>query len=135
MRPLSRDTPSSVAAAAATTEVSVTPPVPSIVARYLFYNGSKFDADSSDAFAIATDKQALLPGQTATFQNYSSYSDGINGIMIDVANLDGTVSGSDFTFKVGNSSDTSTWQTAPNPASILVFPSGGGGGSTRVELI
>jgi fibronectin type 3 domain-containing protein len=118
-----------------TAEVSVTPPVPAIVARYLFYNGSEFDADSSDAFAIATDKQALLPGQTATFQNYSSYSDGINGIMMDVANLDGTVSGSDFTFKVGNNSDPSTWQTAPNPASILVFPSGGGGGSTRVELI
>ncbi len=113
----------------------MTPPVPTVVARYVFYNGSKFDADSSDEFAIATDKQVLLPGQTATFQNYSSYSNGLNGIMIDVANLDGSVSASDFNFLVGNSSDVSTWQSAPSPVSIWFSPAAAVAGSTRVELI
>ena len=58
----------------------------SVVGRYIFYSNSKFDAASDDN-AIATDKQALLPGQTATFANYTSYSQGINGIMVDIAGL------------------------------------------------
>jgi outer membrane protein assembly factor BamB len=55
----------------------------------LFYNNSKFDgadvnAVPADDNAIATDKSPLLPGQTASFANYSGYVRGINGIMIDL---------------------------------------------------
>ena len=46
-------------------------------------------ASAADDQAIATDKTALLPGETATFANYTSYSLGINGIMVDVADLAG----------------------------------------------
>ena len=68
-----------------TSSVSVT--VNSTIAgRNIFYNGSKFDSISDDN-AIATDKQALLPGGTATFANYTSYSRGINGIMVDIQSL------------------------------------------------
>ena len=61
-----------------------------VVGRNIFYNRSGFDgnnaaANAADDAAIATDKQALLPGGTATFANYTSYSRGINGIMVDVA--------------------------------------------------
>src|SRR4029450_12059139 len=69
----------------------VTPP-PSVGGRHFFYHNSFFDgrntaADAQDDAAIATDKQALLSGQTATFANVSSYSRGINGIMFDRAHL------------------------------------------------
>ncbi|MGA2060941.1 MAG: hypothetical protein ABSG67_10700, partial [Thermoguttaceae bacterium] len=71
--------------------LSVTSPVTvtvySLIAgRYIFYNNSKFDA-AGDSGAIATDKTALLPGQTATFANYTSYSLGINGIIVDIQGL------------------------------------------------
>ena len=48
----------------------------SIVSRLVFYNHSAFDPttgpSAQDDKAIATDKHALLPGNTATFANYTS---------------------------------------------------------------
>ena len=77
-------------------EASATPPRPQIVSRFAFYNKSNWDGQNgssniADNLAIATDKQALLPGQTATFQNYTSYSNGMNGIIIDVRNFEGVI--------------------------------------------
>ena len=80
--------------------------------RQAFYNNSKFDGNSgagdvADDAAIAADKRALLPGQTATFANYTSFSQGINGIVIDVLGLPAggaNLTAADFTFKVGNDS-------------------------------
>jgi hypothetical protein len=117
-----------------TTAVSVTPPVPTIAANYIFYNDSEFD-EENDSNAIATDKQVLLPGQTASFQNYTSYANGMNGLMIDVNNLDGAITAADFTFLVGNSSDITSWQTAPAPEIVSEFSGGGVDDSTRIELI
>ncbi|MHC4295020.1 MAG: hypothetical protein ACYSTL_05490, partial [Planctomycetota bacterium] len=70
-------------------------------------------ANPADDNAIATDKSALLPAQTATFANYISYSRGINGIMIDIANPGGV----------------------PTPTSVTVRAGAGVGGSDRVTLI
>jgi hypothetical protein len=110
-----------------------------VVARQVFYNDSAFDgsdaaANAKDDNAIATDKQALLPGQTATFVNYTSYSRGINGIMVDVSNLPGTPTASEFTFITGNSNDPSSWQAAPAPSAVLVRPGAGANGSARIEI-
>ncbi len=85
-----------------------------VVGENIFYNDSTFDgynpaANAADDAAIATDKSALLPGQTATFANLTSYTDGINGIMVDIAGLPGNVTASDFNFMVGNNNDPSTW--------------------------
>jgi sialidase-1 len=113
----------------------------SVVGRGLFYNNSAYDghdaaANAADSGAIATDKQALLPGGTASFANYTSYASGINGVLIDIAGLpSSTLSASDFGFRVGNSNDPSTWTAGPAPASISVMPGAGVSGSTRVELI
>ena len=101
--------------------------------QYLFYYGSSaFDnsataPSSADLNAIATDKTALLPGQTATFSNVSSYLDGINGILIDFANLPAgvTFSAKDFQFNVGNNSTPSTWAAGPAPAAVATWSSGG----------
>ena len=64
-----------------------------VVGRFVFYDNSRYDGgiagvNSSDDNAIASDKSAYIPGSgPATFANVISYDKGINGIMIDVANL------------------------------------------------
>ena len=69
-----------------------------------------------------------MPGGTANFQNYTAYSRGINGIMVDFQDLpDGVteLATADFTFKTGNDNDPDNWPAAPDPADIsLRFPEG-----------
>ena len=122
-------------------------PLRSSTAGFLFYDDSKFDHNApgistSDDNAIATDKTAYLSGTgTATSANVSSYSRGINGIMIDLQGAGNhssiTLANilSDFTFKMGNNNTPSTWATAPSPISVSVRAGAGVGGSDRVELI
>jgi subtilisin-like proprotein convertase family protein len=120
-----------------------TPPVQaSVVGRHLFYNRSVFDgnnpgADDRDDNAIATDKEALLPGREARFGNLTSYTRGINGLMIDIQNLPaGTTPGvADFAFRVGNNKRTGDWATAPAPGSITVRRGAGTDGSDRITFI
>ncbi len=111
-----------------------------VVGRNIFYNNSRFDgnnpaAGTADDGAIAPDKSALLPGQTATFANYTSYSGGINGLMVDIAGLAGVPTASDFVFRVGNNNAPGSWALAPSPSSLTVRPGAGLNGSTRVTLI
>ncbi|MEM8872655.1 MAG: CARDB domain-containing protein [Planctomycetota bacterium] len=113
----------------------------SVVGRHIFYNDSGFDGDAgpsvNDDAAIAPDKVALLPGGVATFANYTSYINGLNGIMIDIAGLpDGDdLSVDDFAFTVGNDNDPEAWTEATAPTSITVRRGAGEGGSDRVTLI
>ncbi|MBT3198999.1 MAG: hypothetical protein HN350_03695 [Phycisphaerales bacterium] len=102
-----------------------------IVDRHVFYNTAGGDDDA----AIDAGKQLLEPGQTATSVNYSSFAGGVNGIMIDVANLGGTPSAGDFVFKAGNDLDPAGWSVAPAAHSISVRPGQGVGGSDRVTLV
>ena len=111
----------------------------SVTGRYMFYNNSAFDGKNpditlSDMNAIATDKNALLPGQSASFANYCSYTNGINGIMIDVANLAADITLEDLEFKVGNSTDLSQWITAPAPNAFTVMDQGGINGDDRIII-
>lgn len=123
-------------------EQDFTPATGSYIAgRFVFYNNSVFDGNntaqtSADDIAIATDKQALLPGVPSSFVNYTSYSKGINGIMVDFGNLppNATPALSDFVFKVGNTSTPASWTTAPAPIGFSVRPGFGTGGTTRVEI-
>ena len=101
--------------------------------RRVFYNDSNFDGSSNvnaeDDHAIAVDKQALLPGETARFQNYSSYIHGINGIMVDLAGASG-VSSSDFEFRVGNDDNPAAWPIFTVTPSVLERPGDGVLGTT-----
>ncbi len=127
-------------ASAPSNAISVTPPLPTVLGNFVFYNQSKFDGQNgssnlTDTTAIATDKVALLPGGTASFQNITSYSDGINGIIINVANLVGLPRVDDFTFFVGNDSNPANWVAAPAPTYVNSYPGRGPGGSTQITLI
>ncbi len=110
-----------------------------ITGRNVFYNNSKWDGNNpapnvDDDQAVAPDKQALLPGQTATFANYTSFSRGINGIMVDIADLAGTPTASDFIFKVGNDNNPSNWPAAP-ASTVNLRPGMGINGSDRVTIV
>src|SRR5262249_29053212 len=100
------------------------------------YDGQTAGVSTSDDNAIASDKSAYLgTGVAATFGNVSSYSRGINGIMIDISGSHPSISAADFTFAVGNNNTPSSWATGPDPATITVRPGAGANGSDRVELI
>ena len=118
-----------------------------VVGRHIFYNQSgtasplRYDGNnaainSNDDLAIATDKVALLPGaDPATFANVSTYSKGINGIMIDIAGAHGAITASDFIFRMGNNNSPSDWATAPAPTSVSVRVGAGVSGSDRIEIV
>jgi len=117
-----------------------------VVGRHLFYNQSgtaaplRYDGNNAainanDDLAIATDKNAYLPGSgSATFANLSSYSKGINGIMIDIQGAHGTITASDFIFRVGNNNTPNSWVVGPAPNSISVRAGAGVSGSDRITL-
>ena len=100
----------------------------SVVGRRLFYNqsgtaaGPRYDGNnvainSLDDNAIATDKVAYTweDPNPATFANVSSYTKGINGIMIDISGTHGSISADDFIFRVGNNNAPGTWAAAISP--------------------
>ena len=111
-----------------------------VVGRHIFYNNSSFDgntaqASESDDAAIAVTKVALLSG-AATQANYTNYSRGINGIMVDILDLPNrALTAEDFQFRVGNTNTPSSWSAAPIPSSIVVRPDSGVDGSSRVTII
>lgn len=89
-----------------------------VTSRKLVYRESAFDRFSESinehtANATATDKVALLPTETATFANYSSYQRGINCITVE--GPDG-LTAADITAKVGNDNTTSSWATIQKPS-------------------
>jgi hypothetical protein len=111
-----------------------------VVGRSVFYNNSAFDgndpaAGPADDGAIATDKTPLLPGQTASAANFTSYFRGINGVMIDMSGLanGGALTAADFTFRLGMDGDPGTWAAAPAPSSVSVRAVAGG--ADRVEIV
>lgn len=116
-------------------------PTPSVAGRHVFYNNSAFDGNgpasaAADDGAIATDKQALRPGETAGIVNYTNYSRGINGVMVDISNLPAgaTPSASDFVFAAGNTDDPTSW-TAPSVEPTVDLRRGAGvNGSDRITL-
>jgi hypothetical protein len=110
--------------------------------RQLFYKDSpKWNVTNanlpgnSDDNAIAPDKTAYLPdGATSTFANVSSYTRGINGLLVDLAGQHGAITAGDFIFKVGNDNSPASWATATGPTTVTVRTGAGLGGTDRVEL-
>jgi hypothetical protein len=116
------------------TALSDAVPASSVSSRNVFYHNSAFDV-TGDELAVATDKVALRPGDPqATFDNYTSYSRGINGIIIEMDYLpDGvTPDTGDFEFTVGNDDTPGDWDEAPMPE--ISFDEGEGY-TDRVTLV
>jgi PhoPQ-activated pathogenicity-related protein len=109
-----------------------------VIAQHVFYQNSVFDDAQfgfTDDSAIATDKSAYLPGSgLSTSQNMTSYSRGLNGIMVDISGSHPSLTAADFDFRVGANNSPGTWAGAPAPASFLVRPGEGASGSDRVVI-
>jgi ELWxxDGT repeat protein len=111
-----------------------------VMGTHLFYNNSRFDgndpaAGAADDAAIAVGKTALRAGQVPTFGHFSSYSRGINGVMIDVRGLRGDLGPDDFVFRAGRATAAANWLAAPAPLSITRRPGAGNNGADRVTII
>jgi hypothetical protein len=111
-----------------------------VTTRRLYYARSAFvttnprDGSDNHDTAIASDKEALMPGDDASFLNYTSYDKGINGIIIDIENPNSPPKLEDFIFSVGNDSSPNRWGPAPRVKHFLVRPREGVNRSTRVEI-
>ena len=112
-------------------------PAASVQGRFLYYNravSTTFNNGSANpTAAIDTSKTALLPGDTASFANYSNYSRGINGLIVDIANSS-NVSASDFQFAawngIANSGFVNTWSTP----TVTKLAGSGLNGSDRFKI-
>jgi hypothetical protein len=90
-----------------------------------------------------------MPWELASFANVTSYDKGINGVIIDVAQLptSATPSTSDFSFRsyrpersmdevgIPERPRSAAWVFAPRPRSLTVRRGEGAGGSDRVTLV
>jgi len=132
-----------VAAGSYAPAVAVGPatPAPEVRARRVFYNSSRFDnlvaaLSPGDDAAIATDKVALLQGQTPTAANVISYDKGVNGIMIDVPPLPAGVTPgvNDFVLRAGNAANPGAWAPAPPGMAVLLRRGAGTGGGDRISI-
>jgi hypothetical protein len=123
---------------------TVTVRVGQVMGRYAFYNRSGFDGNDANAnqfddHAIAADKRALLPGETPGFSNVTSYTRGLNGLMLDLPV--GSLRGTDFEFLVGPRGGTlgapgaDAWSLAPAPLAVITRSERGPGGSFRTEIL
>ena len=109
--------------------IAATAPI-EVTGRFVAYGGSAFGEQ------IAPDKSALLPGETATAANVTSFSGGINRVVVDIPFLaDPTSLGqADFAFRVGDSPDVGSWTTAPSPTDVTATPFGGVDGADRIVI-
>ena len=123
----------------------------SVTNNLLFYKGSTgYDVVPaghpwvtnafSDDNAVAIDKTAYIAGSgAATFANISSYTLGINGLMIDVAGAHNTFTSSDFILRTGNNNTPNLWTTIPTASITITTRSGATGtghlsGTDRIEI-
>jgi hypothetical protein len=95
-----------------------------VVGGSFFYNnsglGRRWGASANDDNAIAPDKVPLFDGSSSIFANYTSYSRGINGIVVDILNprkWRRNFCGR-FCVQGGNDNNPAAWSTAPAPISV-----------------
>jgi hypothetical protein len=114
----------------------------SVANRRVFYGGSAStvfgNGSGNPTNAIDPTKSALLPGDTTTIANYTNYSRGLNGIVIDLTgpmNL-ATIGASSFQFATWSDFTTTTPNFVSISPSVTVTTFAGGGinGSNRVKL-
>ncbi len=109
----------------------------SVVNRH-FYNRSTSsvfgDGTGNPINAVDSTKSALLPGQAASSANYTNYSRGLNGLVVDVADLAGTPSTADFQFATWDGIAAAGFTSSTALRAITVLPGVGANGSVRIKI-
>ncbi len=116
----------------------------SIVNRQVFYNnatGTNLSSAGAATNAIDTSKSALrTPGAASTFANYTNYSRGLNGMIVDINSLPATTTDSQILaslqFAQWNGIEAVGFTALPGAATptATIFPGSGLGGSARVKI-
>ncbi|MCY2973827.1 MAG: hypothetical protein NTW52_04075 [Planctomycetota bacterium] len=122
-------------------------PQATIASRQVFYNNSAgFGTNNlnnspliNPINAIDPSKSALLPGGTTTLANFTNYSRGLNGIVIDLTgatNLS-SISASSFQFATWSNFTLTTpgFVSITPTVTVSTFAGGGTGGADRVKLV
>ena len=112
---------------------------PAVAGRYVFYNNTRLDgwsaaAGPSDDAAVAHDKTALTPGRPATPSNFTNFTGGINGVMLDLINMPDGPREEDLAFEMSTPAPTAGWVDAPPPTVLSRRVGAGTGGSDRITL-
>ncbi len=98
----------------------------SVANRQIFYNRSTStvfgDGTGNPINSIDPSKQALLPGQTASFANVTNYVRGLNGIVVDIANVGGLITAGDFQFATSNGASPLSFATLAAAPTITILP-------------
>lgn len=100
--------------------------------------GASLVVDRHIEYATGIDptKSALLPGQTSSGANIINSLGGITGIYIDILGFPagGGIGSGDLGFRVGNSTDISSWTPLGIAPAVSTTSGAGNGGSDRVYL-
>ncbi len=116
----------------------VSVPDATIASRGVFYNRSTStvfgDGTGNPINSIDPSKQPLLPGQTASFANVTNFVRGLNGMVIDIANVGGSITAGDFQFATSNGASPLTFANLAATPTITILPGGGTSNSTRVKI-
>jgi hypothetical protein len=109
-----------------------------VVGRYIFYNNSYYDTFGNDSSAIHAIDYALQPlrdGQVISAGNVSNYSEGINGVVIDIisAEQSNSITADDFELWIGDGSEDG-WQVLDQLPEIAILDGVDGMGADRVVL-
>jgi uncharacterized delta-60 repeat protein len=101
--------------------------------RQVYYFRSAFDTAAGGPLgAVPAQKQPLLPGSAAGAANITSYTRGINGLVVTLDGpAGGVISADDFVFKIGTGGDPSQWADAPPPQRVEAVVVGG---KTRIVV-
>lgn len=111
-----------------------------IQTRGVRYLGATGAGPNGANTSLATDKSALLPGQNSSFANYTNYSRGLNGIVVDIANLPASTSAngllSSLQFAHWNGIAAGGFSTLPAAAvpTVTVLAGAGSGGAARIQI-
>jgi Bacterial pre-peptidase C-terminal domain len=114
----------------------------SVINRQVFYNRSSSAAfgngSGNPINAIDPTKKALLPDETASVANFTNYSRGLNGIVVDIANATNLNGITDASFQFASWSEftdaTPNFVTINPTVTVSTFAGGGLNGSDRVKI-
>ena len=118
--------------------INVTNVTDAVVAgRNIFYNRSTStvfgNGSGNPTNAIDATKVALFPGQPTSTANYTNYSRGINGLIVDLSNP-ASPTASDFLFETWNGISLDGFVPASAVPTFTLIPGGGATGSNRVKI-
>ena len=112
--------------------------------RSVFYNnatGDNLGSEGAANNAIDSSKSVLrTPGATSTFANYTNYSRGLNGLIVDIAGLPATVTDAQMLaslqFAHWNAISAGGFAALPVAAvpTVTILSNNGVGGSARVKI-